>query len=331
MFGLIGVILIVAGLVGIVLPIALHYLEEPRGRKKIRSGFILLGVCVFIGGLLAVAGTAEVPAGSRGVGIIFGGQVSNRQIPEGLAFKIPFVENVIAVDVRVQAHEFSSIDAASKEMQSVKLWGNVNWKFDPQYVPWIYQNIGASKDFVDKILDKSLQDFLKEVSPRYAIMDTLQKRSEIRSETVRILSESLVRYHIIIEDIYIADIQFSPEYMAAIEKQQVAERQITTERNILEQKKIQAEQLNTQAIGEANANATRAEGEKRAAITRADGEGQAILTVANAQAKANKTVNETLTQEIINYTAVQKLAPDIKVIILPAGQNFILPEALIGK
>ena len=72
-------------------------------------------------------------------------------------------------------------------------------------------------------------------------------------------------------------------------------------------------------------------GKKRAAITLADGEGQAITIVGNAQAKRNETVNKTLTKEIINYEAVQRLAPDIKVIILPPGQNFILPEALIGK
>ncbi len=349
MFTVVGIIILVAGLAGIVYALVRYFAAEDHyvsgrqiPRPKFRTDYLIYGVIVFFVGLTIAACTTQVPAGSRGVAVMWGGQVEDRQVSEGLAFKLPFIENIIFVDVRVQAHEFKGIDAASKEMQTVKLTGNVNWKFDPAYVNKIYQGIGASKDFVDKILDKSLQDFLKEVTPRYSITDILPKRSEIRAEAVKVLSESLRRYNIIIDDIYIADIQFSAEYMAAIEKQQVAERQVTTERNILEQFKIQAEQTNTKAVGAANANATTAEGQKRAAITqaegerqammtKAEGEAQAILTVANAQAKANETVNKTLTDQIIRYALTQKLGDDIKVVILPSGQNFILGPEVLGK
>lgn len=336
-------IILAAGIAWLILYLV-RYFNAKENKKEVKCSKFQVGASVFlfILGLFLLISTATIPAGHRGVPIWLGGKVEERVIGEGLTIITPFFESVVNVDVRVQAHEFKSIDAASKEMQTVKLTGNVNWHFDPAYVNWIYQNIGASTEFVDKILDKSLQDFLKEVTPTYPISSILDKRSEIRSNAVRVLSENLGRYHIIINDIYIADIQFSVEYLAAIEKQQVAQRQILTEQNILEQIKIKAEQANAQAIGEANANATKAEGQKRAAILTAEGSAQsaiiqaegnakAITTVADAQAKANEVVNKTLTEQIIQYALVQKIGDDIKVVILPSGQQFILGPEVLGK
>ena len=40
------------------------------------------------------------------------------------------------------------------------------------------------------------------------------------------LGENLTRYHIIVDDIYFANIRFFPEYEKAIEAKQVAQRQV---------------------------------------------------------------------------------------------------------
>jgi regulator of protease activity HflC (stomatin/prohibitin superfamily) len=315
--------------------------EEQKDTSMFNTKKVFIGAALFFVGLLLILSTSSVPPGHRGVRIAWGGAVGD-VVGEGLVIRVPLVESVRTVDVRVQAHEFKNIDAASKEMQSVKMTGNVNWHFDPVYVNWIVQNIGASTDFVDKILDKALQDFLKEVTPTYSISEILTKRPDIRQRAVNFLSDNLGRYHIIINDIYIADMQFSPEYTAAIERQQTAERQILTEKNILEQKRIVADQAKVEAEGKANATIAAAEGEKQSTILRSQGQkeqsiitsaGQAtaITTVADAQAKANETVNKTLSDKIIQYTLAQKLGDDIKVIILPSGQQFILGPEVLGK
>jgi prohibitin 2 len=61
----------------------------------------------------------------------------------------------------------------------------------------------------------------------------------------------LARYHIIIDDIYFANIRFSPEYEGAIEAKQVAQQQVETQRQILAQREIEAQQKVATAKGEA--------------------------------------------------------------------------------
>ncbi|MFY9458112.1 MAG: hypothetical protein WAP23_04310, partial [Candidatus Spechtbacterales bacterium] len=105
-----------------------------------------------------------------------------------------------------------------------------------------------------------------------------------------------------------------------------------TAENDLRRIEVEARQAKQSAEGRAFANVAEAEGQKRAAVLRAEGEAQALLTVAKAQAQANETVNKTLTDNVIRYSLVQKLGDDIKVVVLPSGQQFILgPEVLGGK
>jgi regulator of protease activity HflC (stomatin/prohibitin superfamily) len=303
--------------------------ESSRTKTVVQLRYLVYSAIPILLGLVLMLGIRVVPAGHKGVSVWLGGKVGNIVINEGSTGVVPFFQDIIIVDVRVQAHEFKNIDAASKEMQSVVLTGNVNWHFDPKKVNWIFQNIGASTDFVDKILDKALQDFLKEVTPEYSINDILPKRSEIREKAVSYLSSNLSRYNIIINDIYIADIQFSEVYLAAIEKQQVAERQVTTEKNVLEQKKIQAEQAKIEAEGFALAAVAKANGDAEARVITGTGEANYLVTVAKGQADANALLDKSITDKIIRYALVQKLGNQIKVIMMPTGQEFIFDSSIL--
>ncbi|MSQ05713.1 MAG: hypothetical protein EXR54_02755 [Dehalococcoidia bacterium] len=81
---------------------------------------------------------------------------------------------------------------------------------------------------------------------------------------------------------------------------------------------------------EARQAQARADGEKNATIKRAEGEQQRLILEANGQAAANKTVTATITDELIRYELVKRIGDDIKVLILPSGQQFILGEDILG-
>jgi len=170
---------------------------------------------------------AIVPAGHRGV-VLWLGSVEERVMGEGLNFKVPIAETVIKVDVKVQPHPFKEIDASSKEYQNVKMTGMMNFHIDPTYVNDLYQKVGL--DFADKVIDPAFNDFVKEVVPTYPIGEILPKREEIRKRAMTKLGDNLSRYHIIVDDIYFANIRFSPEYEGAIEAKQVAQQQVETQR-----------------------------------------------------------------------------------------------------
>jgi len=222
-----------------------------------------------------------IPAGHRGV-VLLWGSVEKRIMGEGLNFKIPVAENVIKVDVKVQPHPFKEIDASSKEYQMVKMTGMMNFHIDPSYVNDLYQKVGL--DFADKVIDPAFNDFVKEVVPTYPIGEILPKREEIRKRAMTKLGDNLSRYHIIVDDIYFANIRFSSGYEGAVEAKQVAQQQVETQKQVLAQREIEAQQK----------------------VATAKGEAESILVVAQGQAKANDALSRSISPILVQYKGIEK-------------------------
>jgi regulator of protease activity HflC (stomatin/prohibitin superfamily) len=242
-----------------------------------------------------------VPAGHRGVALWWG-SVEKRIMGEGLNFKVPIAERVIKVDVKVQPHPFKEIDASSKEYQMVKMTGMMNFHIDPAYVNDLYQKVGL--DFADKVIDPAFNDFVKEVVPTYPIGEILPKREEIRQRAMKKLGDNLSRYHIIVDDIYFANIRFSPEYEKAVEAKQVAQQQVETQRQVLAQREIEAQQK----------------------VATAKGEAESILVVAQGQAKANDALSRSITPILVQYKGIEKWNG-----ILPQVSGGAVPFINLGK
>jgi regulator of protease activity HflC (stomatin/prohibitin superfamily) len=222
-----------------------------------------------------------IPAGHRGV-CLWWGSVEKRIMGEGLNFIVPIAERVIKVDVKVQPHPFKEIDASSKEYQMVKMTGMMNFHIDPAYVNDLYQKVGL--DFADKVIDPAFNDFVKEVVPTYPIGEILPKREEIRQRAMKKLGDNLERYHIIVDDIYFANIRFSAGYEGAVEAKQVAQQQVETQKQVLAQREIEAQQK----------------------VATAKGEAESILVVAQGQAKANDALSRSISPILVQYKSIEK-------------------------
>jgi len=271
---------------------------EIRGPRPRTLGILII---LFLLILLIWSSFVIVPAGHRGV-VLWWGSVEKRVMGEGLNFKVPVAERVIKVDVRVQPHPFKEIDAASKEYQMVKLTGMMNFHIDPAYVNILYQKVGL--DFANKVIDPAFNDFVKEVVPNYPITEILPKREEIRKRAMTKLGDNLARYHIIVDDIYISNIRFSPEYEKAIEAKQVAQQQVETQRQVLAQREIEAQQK----------------------IATAKGEAESILVVAQGQAKANEALARSISSILVEYKTIEKWNG-----VLPQVSGGAVPFIDIGK
>jgi len=271
---------------------------EFRGPKPRTIG---IAVLVFILFIILWGTFVIVPAGHRGV-VLWWGSVEKRIMGEGLNFKVPIAERVIKVDVRVQPHPFKEIDAASKEYQMVKLTGMMNFHIDPSFVNDLYQKVGL--DFANKVIDPAFNDFVKEVVPIYPITEILPKREEIRKRAMSKLGDNLARYHIIVDDIYFANIRFSPEYERAIEAKQVAQQQVETQRQVLAQREIEAQQK----------------------VATAKGEAESILVVAQGQAKANDALSRSISPILVQYKSIERWNG-----ILPQVSGGAVPFIDLGK
>jgi regulator of protease activity HflC (stomatin/prohibitin superfamily) len=273
------------------------FAEIKLPRPRAVGMFILLVIILII-----VWGTfVIVPAGHRGV-VLWWGSVEKRIMGEGLNFKVPIAENVIKVDVKVQPHPFKEIDASSKEYQNVKMTGMMNFHIDPSFVNDLYQKVGL--DFADKVIDPAFNDFVKEVVPTYPIGEILPKREEIRKRAMTKLGDNLSRYHVIVDDIYFANIRFSPEYEGAIEAKQVAQQQVETQKQVLAQREIEAQQK----------------------VATAKGEAESILVVAQGQAKANDALSRSISPILVQYKGIEKWNG-----ILPQVSGGAVPFIDLGK
>ncbi|TMD33154.1 MAG: prohibitin family protein [Chloroflexi bacterium] len=307
-----GLVLIGIGVASFVL--AREAARAYRGDHPPRVGVGRVAVLGVLGALFIVLGLADplvqVPAGSVGVVTNFG-QVQEGTLQPGLHAIIPVVQQVVNVDTRVQPHQFQEIDAASRELQTVRLTGTMNYHIDGQFASDLYQRVGT--DFASKIIDPAFNDFIKTVVPDYSVNDILAKRDEIRSFAKQQLAANLAQYHIVVDDIYIANIAFSDEFQQAIEQKQVAQQQVQTEQQVLEQKKIQAQQAVAAAQGQADAN-----------VVTAKGQAQATIEQAKGQQQANQLINASLTDKVLQYQYIQKIVDKVQVMLVPGGQQFLL-------
>jgi len=262
---------------------------------------ILILIVILILFIVSWGTFAIVPAGHRGV-VLWWGSVEQRIMGEGLNFKVPIAERVIKVDVKVQPHPFKEIDASSREYQMVKMTGMMNFHIDPSFVNDLYQKVGL--DFADKVIDPAFNDFVKEVVPTYPIGEILPKREEIRQRAMKKLGDNLTRYHIIVDDIYFANIRFSTGYEGAVEAKQVAQQQVETQRQVLAQREIEAQQK----------------------VATAKGEAESILVVAQGQAKANDALSRSISPILVQYKGIEKWNG-----ILPQVSGGAVPFIDLGK
>ena len=306
------VILIASGIFGIFFPLSRGTTvggvrQVPPPKVHIVRG--LVGGA--IGGIIMIIGFAgpfvEVPAGNVGVVTNFG-QVQTVTLEPGLHFIVPIYQRVTNVDTRVQPHTFQEIDAASKELQTVRLTGTMNYHIDGRFANELFQDVGT--DFAEKIIDPAFNDFIKTVVPNYSVNDILAKRDEIRTFAKDQLGANLARYHIIVDDIYIANIAFSESFQQAIEAKQVAQQQVQTEQQILEKRRIQAQQV----------------------VVAAQGQADSTVALAEGQAEANSLLSASLTDQILQYQYIQKLTDKITVMLLPSGNQTIFDlKSLLGQ
>ncbi|MBT9282968.1 MAG: prohibitin family protein [Hydrogenibacillus schlegelii] len=208
---------------------------------------VLIGIAAVAAGLLALSVTT-VPAGHKGVLLQFG---AVRGVwDEGLHFKIPFAQNVVLMDVRVQKSETDAA-ASSKDLQVVKSTVVLNYHIDPDRAADVYQRLGV--DFASKVVNPSVQEVFKAITARYTAEELITLRQKVSEETKALLAERLRPYGIVVDGYNIVNFDFSEEFNKAVEEKLTAEQKALKAQRDLERVKVEAQQKIEQAKAEAEA------------------------------------------------------------------------------
>jgi prohibitin 2 len=190
-----------------------------------------------------------VPAGERGVQLRFGA-VTGRIFDEGLYFRIPFIESVQKMDVKIQKDEVPA-SAASKDLQIVTSKIALNYHLDPDSVNKIWQEVG--KNYNIRIIAPSIQEAVKAESAKFTAEELITKREEVKEKIKANLAERLLERSIIVDEFNIIDFEFSPAFNTAIEAKVTAEQLKLKADRDLQRIEIEAEQKIAEARGKAEA------------------------------------------------------------------------------
>ncbi|MCR5636820.1 MAG: prohibitin family protein [Clostridiales bacterium] len=217
-------------------------------KKAVKTTVIIL--VLFVIAVLAVSSVSIVPAGHKGV-LLNMGAVSGTILDEGINFKVPFVQNVEVIDVRVLKYESDGNASASKDLQTLTSSIAVNFRVDSTKVDSLYRNIGTG--YENTVISPAISECVKAVTSQYTAEELITKRSEVSLKMKEHLQDKLADKYILIDSFNVINFEFSDAFNKAIEEKQIAEQEALKAEYDLKRIKTEAEQTVTKAQGEAEA------------------------------------------------------------------------------
>lgn len=247
------------------------------GEKKARSfnwkKLVIIAAAVIFALIIILNCFVVVDAGHTGV-VVTMGSVNEGVLQEGIHAKLPFIQNVVKIDNRIQKLEVNT-EAFSKDLQSVDTVLAINYRVDTAKSYSIYKNIGA--DYESVLVTPAVNEVLKAITSQYTAEQSVTNRTLISDGLVKGLNEKLNDLGLYVTDVNIIDFDFSDAFITAIEEKQIAQQQLL-----------------------------KAETEKQTAITNAQAAAEAAKIKAAGDAEANKKLNESLTDKVIENKKIEK-------------------------
>jgi prohibitin 1 len=181
---------------------------------------------------------------------------------EGMHFKIPFIQKTTMYEVRTRFANIQS-ETGSRDLQTVVLTLRMLYRPLPEKLPIIHQNYGP--DYDERILPSIGNEVLKSVVAKYDAGELITQREFVSTNVREVLTERAAEFNIILDDVSITHLSFSPEFTQAIEAKQVAQQEAERAKYVV----------------------SKSEQEKLAAVIRASGEAEAAKLIGQGMKLGN--------------------------------------------
>lgn len=215
--------------------------------SHLSTRIVAIGLVLAVLAILSFSAFHMVPAGHRGV-LLTLEKPSTTFRPEGPSFLIPFVQKIQNVSIQ-QKTMTGTASTASSDLQTVNITFDIMFRIPEDQV--VLLTTKYSGEPFAKLVSPRAQESLKEVTVKFTAEDIVKKRREIKEETLKRLREHVEQVEIV--DLVIENIDFTPDYKAAIEKKTILQQELQTRQIELEKAKKESEIKFVEAQGDAQA------------------------------------------------------------------------------
>ena len=173
-----------------------------------------------------------IDVGRTGVIFNIANGIQKKPLKEGLHFLLPFVQSLIIFDTRINTYSFTKdnmdpcrlanpIVAKSRDGQIVGIEMSIMTQMIQEKAPDVYQKLRT--DYAP-VLKAKTGKVMQEVIARHVAdaLYTSDTRKKVANEAREYLSKSFAESGFKLNDLFIRRIEFSPEYIEAIESKQIA-------------------------------------------------------------------------------------------------------------
>ena len=198
---------------------------------------IIIGVVIIFILVTLLSSIKIIHSGEIGLKVRFGKIVDSSSLSEGINFKIPYVEKIKIVNIKVQKIELE-VESSTKDLQLLNTSVAVNYRVDKNKASYLYKSVGG--DYEEIVLLPTVKESLKSAIAKYNAEEITVNRAEVSKDCLNAIQTKVEKYGILIEDFNLTDFSFSDEYTKAIEEKQIAEQKLEKAKLEAEQKLIEA-------------------------------------------------------------------------------------------
>jgi len=288
--------------------------------RRVPPFLIVFGVMVAIFLAIASFGVYTIESGKIGVLTTFG-EYSDVPKEPGIHFKIPFIQTVKVMDVKMQTANYQNesnfhrnngvvnqprITVLDSKNLNIGIDATVQFSPDSQQAKVILSKYGLN--YFDKLIGPIIRDTIREVVSQYQAEDIARERSKIAAHLNNAMRENFQGLPFSLQAVQLRNIELPKIVRDKIEEVQLAKQEehrlMMIKKQVKEQQGIQTIEANTRLIE----ITTRAKADAEQKKIGADAEAYLITVQAEAQAKANALIRESLDAKglVVKYKEIQK-------------------------